>query len=64
MAAISSLQSAPELAFSTLTKRKNWAAKEPGVIVVFAIVGTVAIFLISLFAYRKIQAKRVAKEVV
>lgn len=42
-------------------RKKNWAAREPGVILVFCIVGTIAILLIGLFTYKKMQAKRVAK---
>jgi len=44
-----------------LVKRKNWAAKEPGVILVFCIVFSVAALLIGLFLYRKLQARRAAK---
>jgi hypothetical protein len=44
-----------------LSKRKNWAAKEPGVILVFCIVGTIAILLTSIFVHRKLAARRAAK---
>ena len=44
-----------------LVKRENWAAQEPGVILVFCIIGAVAILLISLFAYKKISARRARK---
>ncbi|EKG14931.1 hypothetical protein MPH_07831 [Macrophomina phaseolina MS6] len=44
-----------------LVKRKNWAAREPGVVLVFCIVGVIAILLISLFTYKKLQQRRVAK---
>lgn len=44
-----------------LVKRKNWAAREPGVITVFCIVGVIALLLISLFVLKKLQARRVAK---
>ena len=47
----------------TLAKRDddNFAHKNPGVIVVFAIVGAVAILLISLWVRKKIAARRAAK---
>jgi len=41
-----------------LAKRKNFAAREPGVILVFCIVGTIAILLLSIFLYRKLQARK------
>lgn len=44
-----------------LMKRKNWAAKNPGVILVFCIVFTVVVLVGSLLAYRKYSAKRAAK---
>jgi hypothetical protein len=49
-------------AVAQLAKRENWAAQEPGVIVVFCIVGVVGIGLISLFVSRKISARRAAKQ--
>lgn len=39
-------------------RKKNFAAREPGVILVFCIVGSIAILLIGLFIMRKIQARR------
>lgn len=44
-----------------LVKRKNWAGKNPGVILVFCIVGAVAILLIGLFIQKKLTARRAAK---
>jgi len=44
-----------------LLKRKNWAAKEPGVILVFCIVAAVVILLTGLFLMRKVQARRAAR---
>ncbi len=44
-----------------LFRRRNFASREPGVIVVFAIVGTVAILLLSLYIYRKVNARRAAR---
>ena len=56
MAAIDmSLVARSELALHHLIKRKNWAAREPGVIVVFAIVGAVAILLFGLFIQKKVN---------
>jgi hypothetical protein len=43
-----------------LMKRKNWAAKEPGVILVFCIVGALAILLIGIFLMKKVAARRAA----
>ena len=61
MAAIDmSLVARSEVAIHHLMKRKNWAAREPGVIVVFCIVGAVAILLISLFVHKKIAARKQA----
>jgi hypothetical protein len=45
-----------------LTKRKNWAAKEPGVILVFCIIGALVILLTGLFLMKKLAARRAAKE--
>jgi hypothetical protein len=50
-----SLVARSEVAVHQLMKRKNWAAREPGVIVVFAIVGAVAILLIALFIQKKVK---------
>lgn len=44
-----------------LTKRKNWAAKNPGVILVFCIVGTVVFLLIGLTVMKRLAARRAAK---
>jgi hypothetical protein len=54
MAAIDMSLVARSEAVHTLLKRKNWAAREPGVILVFAIVGAVAILLIGLFIQKKV----------
>ena len=59
MAAIDmSLVERSEVALHHLMKRKNWAAKEPGVILVFAIVGAVALLLIALFIQKKVRKAR------
>jgi len=44
-----------------LVKRKNWAAHEAGVVLVFCIVFIVAVFLIGLFISKKLKARRMAK---
>lgn len=50
---------------SELVKReKSWPAREAGVMVVFCIVGVVAIGLISLFVHKKLVARRAAKSTV
>ncbi|KAJ4301072.1 hypothetical protein N0V90_003162 [Kalmusia sp. IMI 367209] len=59
MAAIDmSLVARSEAALSQLVKRKNFAAREPGVIVVFAIVGAVAILLIGLLVQKRMNARK------
>ena len=56
MAAIDmSLVARSELAVHQLMKRKNWAAREPGVILVFCIVGAIAILLIGLMVQKKVS---------
>jgi hypothetical protein len=45
-----------------LVKRKNWANKHPGVILVFAIVAAVVILLIFLWAQKRLAARKAAKE--
>lgn len=40
---------------------KNFATRQPGIILVFCIVGTVALLLIFLFSWRKVQARRAAR---
>ncbi|ROV96326.1 hypothetical protein VMCG_07663 [Cytospora schulzeri] len=49
-------------AMSHIAKRKNWAQKEAGVIVVFAIVFIVAVGVISLFISRKCASARARKQ--
>jgi hypothetical protein len=46
--------------FNHLQKRKNWAGKHPGVILVFAIIATVAILLIVLLSMKRVAARRAA----
>jgi len=56
-----SLVARSEAELHHLMKRKNWAAKEPGVILVFCIIGAIAILLISLFIHKKIMARKAAR---
>ena len=42
-------------------KRKNWAGKNAGVVLVFCIVFVIALGLIILFLYRRILARRAAR---
>ncbi|OPB43633.1 hypothetical protein A0O28_0099210 [Trichoderma guizhouense] len=48
-------------AVSELVKRKNWAAREPGVIVVFCIVFIVAVGLLGLFIHKQCAKRRASK---
>lgn len=50
-----------EATLHQLMKRKNWAAKNPGVILVFCIVATVVILLIGLTLMKRIQARKAGK---
>ncbi|KUI73031.1 hypothetical protein VM1G_11863 [Cytospora mali] len=49
-------------AISHIAKRKNWAQKEAGVIVVFAIVFIVAVGVIGLFISRKVSSARARRQ--
>lgn len=53
-----------DAAVHQLVKRKNWAAREAGVIVVFCIVFIVVVGLICLFLYRKLIARRARRQTV
>ncbi|KAF1845795.1 uncharacterized protein K460DRAFT_366647 [Cucurbitaria berberidis CBS 394.84] len=54
-----SLVARSEYALHQLVKRKkNWAQREPGVIVVFVIVFLVAILVIAMFINKKRQAAK------
>jgi len=64
MAAIDmSLVARSEEQLHQLLKRKNWAAREPGVMVVFCVVAAVALLLIGLWISRKMAARRAARPV-
>jgi hypothetical protein len=60
MPAVNSVSARSVGALSQLQKR-NFASKEPGVILVFAIIGAVVILLGGLFLQRKLAARRAAK---
>jgi hypothetical protein len=44
--------------FSQIARRSNWAGENAGVMVVFCIVFVVGVGLVSLFIYKKIQARK------
>jgi len=52
-----SLIARSEATISHLAKR-NFAQEEPGVILVFCIIGVIAILLLALFINRKLQARK------
>lgn len=60
MAAINKALVARDAA-AQLMKRENWAKQEVGVVLVFCIVGVVAILLLGIFIHKKLQARKVAK---
>ncbi|KAJ5204312.1 uncharacterized protein N7498_005191 [Penicillium cinerascens] len=63
MAAISLIDRSQAETIHLLAKReKNWAAREPGVVLVFCIVFLVACGIISLFAYRRWMKRKAEKE--
>ncbi|WAO89392.1 Hypothetical protein NCS54_00678200 [Fusarium falciforme] len=64
MAAIKSLITRDEVVNQLVKREKNWAAREPGVMVVFCIVGVVAIGLLGLFIHKKLAARKANKAVV
>jgi hypothetical protein len=59
MAAISI--EARDAAYHLLMKRKNWAAREAGVVVVFCVVFIVATGLLSLYISRALARRRAAR---
>ncbi|KKF97084.1 hypothetical protein CFIMG_005873RA [Ceratocystis fimbriata CBS 114723] len=42
-------------------RRKNWAHRQPGVILVFCIVFIIGVGLLSLFVHRKLKARKERK---
>ncbi|KAL7784371.1 hypothetical protein V8C37DRAFT_395821 [Trichoderma ceciliae] len=55
------LIAARDVALTQLVKRKNFAAREPGVIVVFCIVFLVAAGLIGLLIHKQCAKRRASK---
>lgn len=47
-----------------LAKRENWAKQEAGVVVVLCIVFVVAVGLVGLYVYKKVKARKEAKQTV
>jgi hypothetical protein len=50
------------VARDVLSKRENFAQREPGVIVVFVVVGLVALLVAGLQVYKRVIARRAAKQ--
>ncbi|ROT41131.1 hypothetical protein SODALDRAFT_330840 [Sodiomyces alkalinus F11] len=42
--------------------KRNWAAQEPGVVIVFCILGAVGIGILAVLLYKYISRKRAEKE--
>lgn len=63
MPAVSLVARDVTLVAHNLVKRANFAKKNPGVIVVFCVVGCVVILLVSLWAHKKMAARKKAKGV-
>ncbi|ERT03090.1 hypothetical protein HMPREF1624_01395 [Sporothrix schenckii ATCC 58251] len=62
MAAIRSITlAAREEAVAHIAKRSNWAGREAGVIVVFAIVFVVGVGLIGLWIHKLLAARKAAR---
>ncbi|KAJ4306208.1 hypothetical protein N0V88_001004 [Collariella sp. IMI 366227] len=61
MAAISLPLVARDAVVQLAKREKNWAAREPGVMVVFCIVFIVAVFLVFLIIYKKMKARKERK---
>lgn len=62
MAAISLDNRSEANSLHLLVKRKNWAAENPGVILVFCIVFIVGMGIAMLFAYRRWMKYKANKE--
>lgn len=58
---MAAIPTAPLVARDAIFRRKNWAAREPGVVTVFCIVGVVAIGLTYLYIHKWITRRRIAK---
>lgn len=62
MAVMKSIDHGKTLDQSFLATRSNFASREPGVILVFCIVGVVGIGLVVLFSYRYWLKRKAKKE--
>jgi hypothetical protein len=45
----------------TLVKRSNFASREPGVVLVFCILGAIALLIIGFYTHKRLVAKREAE---
>jgi hypothetical protein len=62
MAAIdTSLLARSENTLNELVKRKNWAGREPGVVLVFCIIGALALLLVGIYVHKKLSERRARK---
>jgi hypothetical protein len=61
MAALAKAYPVAAPALHELVKRKNWAQRQPGVILVFCIVAAVVLLLTGLWLQKKVAARRAAK---
>ncbi|KAJ5651532.1 uncharacterized protein N7484_005255 [Penicillium longicatenatum] len=62
MAVIYPTTRSQESSVHQITKRSNWASKNPGVVLVFCIVFLVGLGIVSLFIYRRVLQKKAEKE--
>lgn len=62
MAAISVIDRSEAPNLRQFGKRDNWAAENPGVILVFCIVFVVGFGIVALFAYRRWMKRKADKE--
>ena len=58
MPAVTTINRDQESGLWLITKRSNWASREPGVVLVFCIVFLVFLGIVALVAYRKWMAWR------
>ncbi len=58
----SHVSSGLDLARHQLVKRDNWAGENVGVVLVLCIVFIIAVGLIALFIYRKLLARKAARQ--
>ncbi|KAJ6086357.1 hypothetical protein N7486_010638 [Penicillium sp. IBT 16267x] len=62
MAAISRITRSQASSLHRIAKRRNWASKNPGVVLVFCIIFLVGLGILSLFVYRRVLQKKAEKE--